>query len=356
MADNQKMREVFDTSGFVVEHSSNDNIYRVVFPTRKTEDFIAASLARERQAAAHSVNVFFEPESIAVVGASRHEGSIGRVILSNLKRCEFRGPVYPVNPHVPELEGFQCYPSVGAIGRRVDLAVVAVPQTSVRDVVAECARAGVRGIVVITSGFAEAWSDGRNAQDELCRFARASGMRMVGPNCMGILCTAPGVSMNATFAPVWPPSGGVSMLSQSGALGLAMLDHAAQRNIGIASFVSVGNKADVSGNDLIAYWADDPHTTVIALYLESFGNPRKFARLAPEVAKREPIVALKSGRSGAGTRAAASHSAALASVDAGVDAVLAQAGVIRTNTMEELSTSSRSSRENRCRGGRVSVW
>jgi acyl-CoA synthetase (NDP forming) len=161
-------------------------------------------------------------------------------------------------------------------------------------------------------------------------------MRMIGPNCMGVLNADPSVSMNATFAPTWPPAGNVSILSQSGALGLALIDHAAALNIGIAGFVSVGNKADVSSNDLLSYWADDPNTAVIALYLESFGNGRKFARLAPEVARRKPIVAVKSGRSAAGSRAAASHSAALASLDVGVDALFTQAGVIRTNTLEEL--------------------
>ncbi|HEY7490157.1 MAG TPA: acetate--CoA ligase family protein, partial [Candidatus Tectomicrobia bacterium] len=168
------------------------------------------------------------------------------------------------------------------------------------------------------------------------QMVRSSGMRLVGPNCMGLLNTDPVVSLNATFAPVWPPAGNIGMLSQSGALGLAILDYVRTLNVGISTFVSVGNKADVSGNDLLAYWADDPHTQVIVLYLESFGNPRKFARIAPAVARQKPIVAVKSGRSAAGTRAAASHSAALASLDVAVDALFEQAGVIRTNTLEEL--------------------
>jgi acyl-CoA synthetase (NDP forming) len=189
---------------------------------------------------------------------------------------------------------------------------------------------------VISAGFAEVSGDGRDVEARLARIVRGAGMRMIGPNCMGVLNTDPAFSMNATFAPSWPPSGGVSMLSQSGALGLAMLDRAVELHMGIADFVSVGNKADVSANDLLSYWADDPKTRVIALYLESFGNPRKFARIAPDVARKKPIVAVKSGRSAAGTRAAASHSAALASIDVGVDALFAQAGVIRTNTLEEL--------------------
>lgn len=191
-------------------------------------------------------------------------------------------------------------------------------------------------MVLISSGFGEVGAAGKEAEKTLRRLVRTSGMRMVGPNCMGVLNATPGVRLNATFAPTWPPAGNVSMLSQSGALGISMLDQAAHLSIGIADFMSVGNKADVSSNDVLSYWADDPSTEVIALYLESFGNPRSFARIAPEVAKKKPIVAVKSGRSAAGTRAAASHSAALASVDVNVDALFAQAGVIRTTTLEEL--------------------
>src|SRR5262249_37539098 len=188
----------------------------------------------------------------------------------------------------------------------------------------------------ISSGFAEASEDGRAAQQRLTALVRGSGMRMVGPNCLGVLNTDPAVSLDATFAPTWPPAGNIGMLSQSGALGIAVLDQVRALDLGISSFVSVGNKADVSSNDLLCYWADDPRTAVIVLYLESFGNPHKFARIAPDVARRKPIVAVKSGRSAAGTRAASSHSAALASLDVAVDALFEQAGVIRTDTLEEL--------------------
>jgi acyl-CoA synthetase (NDP forming) len=191
-------------------------------------------------------------------------------------------------------------------------------------------------VVVISAGFAEVSAEGRAEQERLRALVRGWGLRMVGPNCMGVLNTAPEVALNATFAPTAAPSGNVGMLSQSGALGLAILDYAHQLNIGISTFVSVGNKADVSGNDLLAYWRDDPRTDVIALYLESFGNPRRFARLAPEVARRKPIVAVKAGRSAAGSRAASSHSASLACLDVAVDALFEQAGVIRTNTLEDM--------------------
>jgi acetate---CoA ligase (ADP-forming) len=270
------------------------------------------------------------------VGASRRPGTIGHALLTNLQRHGFTGPIYPVNPHAREFDGLPAFPTVSAIGAPVDLALIAVPAPAVEDVVADCARAGVRGVVVISSGFAEASEAGRQAEQRLRDLVRASGMRLVGPNCMGLLNTAPDVSLNATFAPTWPPAGNIGMLSQSGALGLAILDYVRTLNVGISTFIAVGNKADVSSNDLLAYWAEDPRTDVILLYLESFGNPRKFARIAPEVARQKPIVAVKSGRSAAGTRAASSHSAALASLDVAVEALFAQAGVIRTNTLEEL--------------------
>jgi acetate---CoA ligase (ADP-forming) len=336
LADNADMLSVFGESGFAVKQAGAEGVFHLVFPIRETERFLQASLARERKAAAESVRVFFEPTSVAMVGASRREGTIGRTIVENMTRCGFRGSVYPVNPEAEEIAGLRCYSNVRTIGAKVDLAVIAVPAAAVEQAVADCAHAGVRGVVVISAGFAEASAEGRAMQDHLRRFVRGAGLRLVGPNCMGVLNPDPSVSLNATFASTWPPAGNVSVLSQSGALGLAMLDHVAKLNIGIAGFVSVGNKADVSSNDLLSYWADDPRTGVIALYLESFGNPRKFARLAPEVARRKPIVAVKSGRSAAGTRAASSHSAALASLDVGVDALFAQAGVIRTTTLEEL--------------------
>jgi acetate---CoA ligase (ADP-forming) len=336
LADNSRMLQVFGESGFVVKETLDAGVFHVTFPTDATEVFLRASLERERRAAAESVRAIFEPASVAVVGASRHEGSIGRAILDNLLKCHFRGPVYAVNAHAVDIDGRRCFPSLGAIRSPVDLVVVAVPASAVEEVVLDAARAHARGIVVISAGFAEVSGGGRKSEARLAEIARGAGMRMIGPNCMGLLNTDPAFSMNATFAPSWPSPGGVSMLSQSGALGLAMLDRAVALHMGIRDFVSVGNKADVSANDLLSYWADDPRTRVIALYLESFGNPRKFARIAPDVARKKPIVAVKSGRSAAGTRAAASHSAALASLDVGVDALFAQAGIVRTNTLEEL--------------------
>jgi acetate---CoA ligase (ADP-forming) len=336
LGENNQMLAVFASSGFAVKRALDAGVFHVTFPTEATPQSLAAELQRDRTAAAASVRVFLQPAGLAVIGASERAGTIGAALIDNVRRCGFIGPIYPVHSRAATIAGLRAFPSVGAIGAPVDLAVVAVPAAAVETVVGECARAGVRGVVVISSGFAEVGGEGPARQERLTRLVRASGMRMVGPNCMGVLNTDPAVSLNATFAPQWPAPGNVAMLSQSGALGLAILDRFERLGLGLANFVSVGNKADVSSNDLLAYWADDPRTGVILLYLESFGNPRKFARVAPAVARRKPIVAVKSGRSAAGTRAASSHSASLANLDVAVDALFEQAGVIRTDTLEEL--------------------
>lgn len=336
LGENNQMIEVFANSGFRVTRSLEEGIVHISFPTEETDQFLSATFHRERIAAAQSIRNLLHPSSVAVVGASPTEGSIGAALIRNLKDDGFTGPIYPVNPNHERILDLVCYPAVSAIGAPVDLAVIAVPPKYVEEVVLDCAKAHVRGLVVITSGFGEASQSGRDVEARLREIARGSGMRLVGPNCMGVLNTDPAVSLNATFAPTWPPRGNIGMFSQSGALGLAILDYVRKLNLGISTFVSGGNKADVSGNDLLCYWAEDPATEVIVLYLESFGNPRRFARLAPEVARSKPIIAVKSGRSAAGTRAASSHSAALASLDVGVDALFEQAGVIRTNTLEDL--------------------
>jgi acetyl coenzyme A synthetase (ADP forming)-like protein len=336
LGDNHAMRDVFASSGFALTEACDGGVMHVVLPLAETDKLLAASFERERIAARESVRPFFEPKSVAVVGASRREATIGRALIDNLVSAGFRGRIFPINPNATEIAGVPCFPTLAAVGGPVDLVVIAVPAASVEGTIRECARIHAKALVVISSGFAEVSSEGRLVEQRLRKLARSSGMRLVGPNCMGVLNANPSVSLNATFAPQWPPAGNVSMLSQSGALGIAILDYASKLNIGIAEFVSVGNKADVSGNDLLSYWADDPTTAVIALYLESFGNARMFARLAPEIARKKPIVAVKSGRSAAGTRAASSHSAALASLDVGIDALFAQTGVIRTNTLEEL--------------------
>ncbi|HEU0298122.1 MAG TPA: CoA-binding protein, partial [Longimicrobium sp.] len=282
------------------------------------------------------LDAILRPRSIAVIGASRKPNTIGYQILENLVRHGYAGAVYPVNPTAPAVHSIRAYPSVEAIPDEVDLAVIVVPKQHVVEAAEGCGRKGVKGLVVISAGFAEVGGSGIERQKALMEIVRRHGMRLVGPNCMGVLNTAPDRSMNATFAPTMPPAGPVSFMSQSGAMGVTILDYAAEYGIGISQFVSVGNKPDVSGNDLIQYWAQDERTGVILMYLENFGNPRKFTQLAREITRRKPIIAVKSGRTGAGARAASSHTGALAGTDAATDALLRQCGVIRVDTVEEM--------------------
>jgi acetyl coenzyme A synthetase (ADP forming)-like protein len=329
------MMDLLAHLGFDVGRETRDGVIRPWFPVRLTEASRRAIDERNSRAAARSIRALFEPRSVALLGASRKLLSISGALLRNLRES-FKGEIYPINPAGGEIQGLPAFTSVAAIGKTIDVGIIAVPAAGVYEAVRECAEAGANAVVVISAGFAEMGKEGQAEQERLRDFVRRSGMRMVGPNCMGILNTDPRVGLNATFAPTAAPPGNVGMLSQSGSLGVAILEHARDLHIGISSFVSVGNKADVSGNDLLAFWKDDPRTGVIALYLESFGNPRRFARLAPEVARKKPIVAVKAGRSAAGTRAASSHSASLACLDVGIDALFEQAGVIRTATLEEM--------------------
>ena len=283
-----------------------------------------------------SLEPLFAPRGVAVVGASRDPASVGHRVLTNLLRAGFAGPVFPVNPNAEVIASMPAYPSVHAIPLPVDLAVIALPAPLVPGAVDDCARKGVKALVVLSAGFAETGAAGRALEEQLLAKVRAAGMRMVGPNCLGILNTDPAVCLNATFAPQAPAPGVLAMSSQSGALGLAILDHAQRLGLGLAAFVSVGNRADISSNDLLEYWRHDPRVRVVLLYLESFGNPRKFARIARSIAREKPVVAVKSGRSQAGSRAASSHTAALASSDVGAAALFRQAGVLRVDTLEEM--------------------
>lgn len=283
-----------------------------------------------------SLDALLRPRSVAVIGASRTRGTIGAEIFHNLIAHGFTGAVYPVHPEAHAVQGVRAFPSVTAIPDKIDLAVIVVPAARVSAVIDDCVAAGVGAVLIITAGFAETGEDGKALQDSVLARVRAAGMRMVGPNCLGILNADPAIALDATFAPTWPPHGGVAFSSQSGAVGLAILDYAKELGIGVHQFVSIGNKADVSGNDLIAHWGADPAVNVVLLYLESFGNPINFMRIATEVSRRKPIVAVKAGRTAAGARAASSHTGSLAGLEVAVDALIGQAGVIRTDTIEEL--------------------
>lgn len=336
--DEPALVDLFTSSGFDVGQRPDRkaNLLCVSLGLGTTSAFLDRSAARAREAAAASMRPFFEPRGVAVIGVNRERGRIGSEVFHNLVSAGCTVPVYPVHPGGGEIDGHRVWAQVGDIDGVVDLAVVVVPAAHVQGVVHQCVAKGVKALVVISAGFGEVGTEGRALEAALLETVREAGVRMVGPNCMGLLNTDPAVRLNATFSPVYPPTGGVAMSTQSGALGLAILDYARTLGLGISTFVSVGNKADVSSNDLIQYWAEDPRTRVILLYLESFGNPRKFSQIARRVARTKPIVAVKSGRSASGARAASSHTGALASSDAVVDALFEQAGVIRTTTLEEL--------------------
>src|SRR6266704_3243438 len=334
--ENRGMVEVFRHSGFALTEKVESGCLELDFSVLPTESSVQLSEMRDRVFTAASLRWFFKPGAVAVAGASRDPSSIGYRILEALVLNRFQGPVYPVNPKASVVGSMRAYPSVNELPDTVDLAIISVPRDAVLKVVDECAGRGVKALVVITAGFAEADESGRGLQKKLLEKVRGYGMRMVGPNCMGLLNTDASIQLNASFSPVFPPPGRIAMSSQSGALGLAILALATERQLGVSTFVSVGNKADVSGNDLLQYWEVDDNTDVILLYLESFGTPRRFARIARRVSRTKPIVAVKAGRTIAGRRAAGSHTAALAANDVAVDALFHQTGVIRAETLDEM--------------------
>ena len=336
LGENRRMMDVFLESGFTVAQQLDKGVFHVTLQLEPSSTFTDRALARSQQAAAASMRWFFEPKTVAVIGANRGRGRIGSEILHNLRETGFAGTLVAVHPQADTIDGIPAYSTVTAIPGSVDLAVIAVPAAHVASVLDDCIAKGVKAVVVISAGFAETGGPGKILETALLEKIRAAGIRMIGPNCMGIINTDPDVQLNATFSPVYPPPGRVAFSTQSGALGLAILEYVKRLNLGISSFASIGNKADVSSNDLIQYWAADERTDVILLYLESFGNPRKFAQIARRVGQRKPIVAVKAGRSTAGARAASSHTGARATSDTLTDTLLRQSGVIRTHTLEEM--------------------
>jgi acetyl coenzyme A synthetase (ADP forming)-like protein len=334
MLQNTAMLGVFTDAGFETTRETISGIAEVQLALRATESFHVRVDERDHIGVVTSLQPLFEPSTVAVIGASPRLGSIGGELFRNVLRGEYSGVCFPVNRTGASVAGVRAYQSVGEIGVPVDLAIVCLPGAAVLEAADEALRAGVRALCVISAGFAEIGPDGEARQEQLLELVRGRGARLLGPNCLGIAVAAP--QLNATFGPRALPQGNVGFSSQSGALGLAVLERAAERQLGLSAFVSIGNKADISSNDLLEYWEDDPHTDVVLLYLESFGNPRKFARVARRVARAKPIIAMKAGRTRAGARAASSHTAALAGSEAAVDALFRQAGVLRVDTLEEL--------------------
>ncbi|MFI7065252.1 GNAT family N-acetyltransferase [Kribbella sp. NPDC050124] len=341
LAENAAMLRVFADSGFEQTHRFDSGVVELTLDTSYSPRTLDRMAERERQAEDRSLRPLFSPTAVAVIGAGRTPGGIGHEVLRAIAAGGYCGELYAVNPRADRIGAVAAYPSILAVPGPVDLAVIAVPAPQVPDVLAECGHKGVAGAVVLTSGFSELGADGHQAQQEILSVARRHSIRLIGPNCLGIVNTAPDVALNATFADVTPVPGSLAIAAQSGAVGIAVLDHASRIGLGISEFVSLGNKVDVSGNDLLLHWWNDARTDVIALYLESFGNPVKFGRLARLVGRTKPVLVVKGGRSTGGQRAGASHTAAAATPDTAVDALFAQSGVLRMDTVEELVETAR---------------
>ncbi|HEU4947193.1 MAG TPA: GNAT family N-acetyltransferase [Kribbella sp.] len=341
LAENAPMLRVFADSGFEQVHKLDSGVVELSLSTEYAANTLDRMAERERAAEERSLQPLLAPRAVAVIGAGRRPGGIGHEVLVNLIEGGFTGRLFAVNPKADRIEDLPAYPSIAQVPGPVDLAVIAVPADQVPAVLAECGQAGVGGAVILTSGFSEAGADGQQVQRDLLTLARSHSLRVIGPNCLGLVNTAPGVRLDATFANVEPLPGSLALAAQSGAVGIAVLDHASRVGLGISEFVSLGNKVDVSGNDLLLHWWNDPRTDVIGLYLESFGNPRKFGRLARLVSRTKPVLVVKGGRSSGGRRAGASHTAAAATPDTAVDALFAQSGVLRMETLEELVETAR---------------
>jgi len=333
---NRRMLNVFRAAGFGDERAFRGGVVQVTFPIAPTPASVEAVHERERQAAAASVRRLLAPTSVAVIGAGRQPGGIGHEVFRNLLRAGFAGPVYPINRTAASVASVHAYPDLEAVPDGVDLAVIAVPATEVPAAVTACADKGVAALVVLSEGFADAGPEGAAVQRLLVDQARSHGMRLLGPNCMGVANAAAEIRLNATLARELPPPGRVGFMAQSGALGVAIFDEARRRGIGIGTFVSAGNKADVSSNDLIQYWDEDPSTDVVLLYLESYGNPRTFARVARRLSRRKAVVAVKGGRTALGQVVPGTPWSAPVGSDEIVDALFRHTGVIRVDTLAQL--------------------
>jgi acetyl coenzyme A synthetase (ADP forming)-like protein len=337
LLENRRMLQVFHDSGFPVSVSQVDDCLELELPTSLSREARERFEDRQRAADVAAVAHVLRPASVAVIGASRRAGTVGGEVVRNLFAAGYSGPLHLVNAKGADVAGRPTVRSIDDVEGDVELAIIAVPAAAVIDTARQCAAKGVRALVVLTAGFAEVGAEGRARQDELLAVCRAAGMRVVGPNCLGVANLHHQTALNATFAPGEPTPGSVAFASQSGAFGIAAIDEAAARGIGLSSFVSMGDKADLSSNDFMEYWEQDPDTAVLLLYLESFGNPRRFGRIARRITKDKAIVAVKSGRTAAGRRAASSHTGALlAASDVTVDALFEHAGVLRAETVGEM--------------------
>ncbi len=332
---NRKMLTVFKEAGYEVTHHIEDGVVEVSFDISPTEQSKAVQLSREHRAEARSMHTILFPERVAIIGASRREESIGALVMRNILAAGYQGELYPIHRVADSIQGLRAYPTIHDVPEPVDLAIVVVPAAQAIDVVKDCGKAGVKALLVLSAGFAEAGEEGIRLQEKLRRRVRRAGMRIVGPNSFGLINNDPTVRLNATLASVIPESGRLGLFAQSGALGVAVLASAARRGLGISVFASAGNRVDVSGNDLMQYWIDDQETDTVGLYLESMGNPRKFSRIARALAAVKPVVVVSSGVSS--FAAPPGHRTRVTNVPPqAFRALLRQAGVIRVENVHQL--------------------
>ncbi|WP_054970608.1 GNAT family N-acetyltransferase [Alicyclobacillus ferrooxydans] len=336
LSDNQKMLQVFHASGFENSRRRLSDVYELTLPLAETERIRALQDTREKLSTAASLMPFFQPKAIAVVGASRDPRRLGHMLFRHVLGGEFSGTVYPVNPSAGAVSGVRAYPDVVSIPEQVDLAIIVVPAWQVSSVVDDCIAAKVRAVLITSAGFGESGPEGVQLEQSILEKLRGAGIRLIGPNCLGLVSTTEDVQLNASFAPFMPLYGSMAIASQSGALGIAILEAVSRSGIGVSSFCSTGNKADVSSNDLLLYWEDDAQTKLITLYLESFGNPRKFSRIARRLSRKKPILVVKGARTAEGVQVSRARTAALSGHESTVEALFRQTGIIRLDSLQEV--------------------
>jgi acetate---CoA ligase (ADP-forming) len=336
LPENKALLTVFQSYGFHMDQVLENGVYQIAFSIIKTPVVEQQKDERASQAVIKSLTSIFKPRSVAVVGASNRTGAMGQLIFQNLVQCGFKGRLYPINPKDDTVMSLKAYPSVIDVPDEIDLAIISVPSTQILNIVDECGRKKVKGLIVIADGFREKDEKGAIMEREMVDIAFSYGMRIIGPNCMGLINTDPQSSLKATFAWINPLPGSISFVSQSGALGQGVLEYANSLGIGFANFVSVGNRADIGSTDLLQYWEKDPSTKVILLYLESFDNPDQFSRISRRVSLQKPILAIKGGSTPEGSRASRSHTGAMATPGVVSDALLMEAGIVAVNSISEL--------------------
>lgn len=336
LRENRKMLQVFNASGYETSHQGYGDTIHLFLPLSRTERSRALAQTREKLATAASLAPFFRPRTVAVIGASRDPNRLGHQLFRHILAGEFQGTVYPVNPNTASVASVRAYATLADVPDEIDLAVIVVPAPQVPAIVEECIAADVRAVMITSTGFSEAGPTGVRAQQEIVERLRSHGCRLIGPNSMGLVTTVPGVRLNASFAAAMPRSSGIAIASQSGALGIAILEYAEKIGIGVSHFVSMGNRADISANDLLQYWEDDPDTQMVVLYLESFGNPRKFTQIAKRLTRSKPLLVVKGARTAVSYSISESRRIWKSAAEPVVDALFQQTGVIRLDTLQEL--------------------